>query len=170
MSRHYLALGLLVALAACGSSKSPPRNLDDACALTRERPQYLRAMRATERKWDVPVPVQMAAAVLAVATGVAAWRAYQRVKGPLGRAEQVLIANEVTPLNAAVGELGLTARELEVLEAVLEGSIGDSEIAERLYVSPATAATHVRSIMSKADAKTRRDLLTLLPDDPSASP
>jgi hypothetical protein len=34
--------------------------LDDACAIIRERPQYLRAMKATERRWGVPVHVQMA--------------------------------------------------------------------------------------------------------------
>jgi len=61
MSRYLLALGLALALAACGGgSKGPPRNLDNACALLDERPRYLRAMRATEREWGVPVPVQMA--------------------------------------------------------------------------------------------------------------
>lgn len=61
MSRNLLALGLVLLLAACaGGSKEPPRDLDNACAIVSERPQYLRAMRATERKWGVPVPVQMA--------------------------------------------------------------------------------------------------------------
>lgn len=48
-------------LAACGGSGSnPPSRLDDACAIMAQRPAYLRAMERTERKWDVPVPVQMA--------------------------------------------------------------------------------------------------------------
>jgi hypothetical protein len=34
--------------------------LDDACAIIRERPQYLRAMERTERRWGIPVHVQMA--------------------------------------------------------------------------------------------------------------
>jgi hypothetical protein len=34
--------------------------LDDACAIIRERPQYLRAMTQTERRWGIPVHVQMA--------------------------------------------------------------------------------------------------------------
>jgi len=34
--------------------------LDDACAILRERPQYRNAMRATERRWGIPVHVQMA--------------------------------------------------------------------------------------------------------------
>jgi hypothetical protein len=34
--------------------------LDDACAILRERPQYLRALERTERRWGIPVHVQMA--------------------------------------------------------------------------------------------------------------
>jgi len=60
MSRTIPALGLLLALAACGGGKEPPSNLDNACAIADERPQYLRAMRDAEREWGVPVPVQMA--------------------------------------------------------------------------------------------------------------
>ncbi len=51
----------LLLLGACGGgSKSPPRNLDNACAIVAQRPEYLKAFRATERKWGVPVHVQMA--------------------------------------------------------------------------------------------------------------
>ncbi len=54
-----LAAGLL--LSSCGSrSFSPPRDLDNACSIVSERPHYLRAMQAAERRWGVPVPVQMA--------------------------------------------------------------------------------------------------------------
>ena len=60
MNRHLLALGLALALAACGGDKKPPSDLDNACAIVDERPQYLRAMKRAERKWGVPVPVQMA--------------------------------------------------------------------------------------------------------------
>ena len=59
MSSRFAALALVALLAACGG-KSPPRNLDNACSIVEQRPQYLRAMRKTERKWGVPVPVQMA--------------------------------------------------------------------------------------------------------------
>jgi hypothetical protein len=47
-------------LVSCGGRFSAPENLDDACAIVAERPQYLRAMQATERRWGVPVSVQMA--------------------------------------------------------------------------------------------------------------
>lgn len=61
MSRLLRASILLLVLASCGGGNySAPRNLDDACAIVRERPQYYRAMKATERKWGVPVHVQMA--------------------------------------------------------------------------------------------------------------
>jgi hypothetical protein len=63
MSRFLRASVLLLLLAACGGGSrdyAAPRNLDDACAIIRERPHYLRAMKATERKWGIPVHVQMA--------------------------------------------------------------------------------------------------------------
>jgi hypothetical protein len=61
MSRYLRALILLMVLASCGSPEfSAPRNLDNACAILSERPAYARALRATERRWGVPVAVQMA--------------------------------------------------------------------------------------------------------------
>lgn len=62
MSRFLRAALLLLLLASCGGGRqyAAPRQLDDACAIIRERPQYLRAMKATERRWGVPVAVQMA--------------------------------------------------------------------------------------------------------------
>lgn len=62
MYRRTFTAGLLLGLAGCGSSRSftSPRNLDDACALAQERPEYMRAMLRTERRWNVPVHVQMA--------------------------------------------------------------------------------------------------------------
>ncbi|MBL4627689.1 MAG: lytic transglycosylase [Roseicyclus sp.] len=61
MYRRTFTVGLVALVAACGSREfESPRNLDDACALGRERPNYLRAMRRAERRWNVPVHVQMA--------------------------------------------------------------------------------------------------------------
>lgn len=61
MSSVLRFLVVAILLASCGGREySAPRNLDDACALSYERPAYMRAMRATERRWSVPVPVQMA--------------------------------------------------------------------------------------------------------------
>jgi len=61
MSRFIQAAVLLLLLAACGGGNfSAPRNLDNACALAKERPQYFRAVKQAERKWGVPAPVMMA--------------------------------------------------------------------------------------------------------------
>ena len=61
MSRPFRALILLLFVAGCGSSDgTAPRNLENACDIVNERPQYLRAMRSAQSRWGVPVPVQMA--------------------------------------------------------------------------------------------------------------
>ena len=61
MSRTLRASMLLLFLASCGGGNfSAPRNLDDACSVIRQRPSYLSAMKATQRKWGVPISVQMA--------------------------------------------------------------------------------------------------------------
>lgn len=61
MSRLLRATALLIFVAACGSGNySAPRNLDSACSIVKQRPTYLKAMQRTERKWGIPVHVQMA--------------------------------------------------------------------------------------------------------------
>ena len=54
----------------------------------------------------------------------------------------------------------LTEREREVLVLVAEGLTND-EIANRLYLSPATARTHVSRILTKLDARNRAGLVVL---------
>ncbi|SPJ26668.1 transglycosylase SLT domain-containing protein [Falsiruegeria mediterranea] len=61
MSRSLCVLMVVLLVAACGGgSKSPPRNLDNACSIAKQRPDYIKAFKKTERKWGVPVHVQMA--------------------------------------------------------------------------------------------------------------
>ena len=61
MSKLFRALALVLLAASCGGgSGDSPRNIDNACSIVKERPEYLRAFKATERKWGVPVHVQMA--------------------------------------------------------------------------------------------------------------
>lgn len=62
MSNIFRAIACVLFLASCGGSGdfSAPRDLDNACSIVSERPEYLRAFRAAERKYGVPVPSMMA--------------------------------------------------------------------------------------------------------------
>ncbi|WP_417269381.1 lytic transglycosylase [Celeribacter sp.] len=61
MRKALQTVALLVLVSACGSGNhSAPRNLDNACSIVSQHPSYLRAMKRTERKWGIPVHVQMA--------------------------------------------------------------------------------------------------------------
>lgn len=62
MSRTLRTLILTVFVASCGGSigdVKPPRNLNNACEILRERPDFKRAFERTERRWGVPAYVQM---------------------------------------------------------------------------------------------------------------
>lgn len=52
----------------------------------------------------------------------------------------------------------LTDREIDVFREVGRGH-SNAEIAERLYISPLTAKTHVSRILSKLDARNRAQLV-----------
>jgi DNA-binding NarL/FixJ family response regulator len=54
----------------------------------------------------------------------------------------------------------LTPRELEVLQALAEGS-SDKEIAEKLYVGIGTVRTHITSILAKLEIQSRLQALVL---------
>ena len=63
MSRAILALILLTVVVSCGRSGGSgraPNDLDNACSIVSQRSGYLSAFKAAERKWGVPVAVQMA--------------------------------------------------------------------------------------------------------------
>ncbi|MEM1073801.1 MAG: lytic transglycosylase [Pseudomonadota bacterium] len=61
MSRTLRALAITLLVASCGGgSNTAPRNLDDACSIAKQRPDYMKAFKRTEDKWGVPVHVQMA--------------------------------------------------------------------------------------------------------------
>lgn len=63
MGRTLRSMLLLLLVASCGvgsRNTSAPRNLDNACSIVDQRPQYLKAFKRTERRWGVPVHVQMA--------------------------------------------------------------------------------------------------------------
>ena len=55
---------------------------------------------------------------------------------------------------ARVDQLGITARELEILEAIAAG-LSTREIAERLFVSENTVKTHTARLFDKLSARRR---------------
>ena len=65
------------------------------------------------------------------------------------------------PANPASAALaGITAREREVLELIATG-MSNSEIAARLYISEATAKTHVGHLLTKLSARDRVHLVII---------
>lgn len=58
----------------------------------------------------------------------------------------------------ALAALGISARELTVLELLAAGH-ANKEIAARLHLSPHTVKTHVARLLDKLDAKRRTDAI-----------
>jgi len=63
---------------------------------------------------------------------------------------------------SSLTEFGFTNREVEVLRAIADGHVSDSEIAAVLFIAPATAGTHVRNILKKSGVRGRRELALLV--------
>ena len=61
---------------------------------------------------------------------------------------------------ARVDALGITPRELDILEALAAG-LSNKEIAERLFVSENTVKTHAARLFSKLDARRRTQAVQL---------
>jgi DNA-binding CsgD family transcriptional regulator len=79
-----------------------------------------------------------------------------------GRVDQQEVVGQVAgAFEGAGGRVGeedaLTDREREVLTLVADGLTND-EIARHLYISPGTAKTHVRHLLTKLDARDRVQL------------
>ncbi|MFS4438299.1 lytic transglycosylase [Paracoccaceae bacterium GXU_MW_L88] len=59
--KRFLALFLVAFLGSCGSGvESPPSSVSNACVMKRERPHWFSALERNERRWGVPVHVQLA--------------------------------------------------------------------------------------------------------------
>jgi DNA-binding CsgD family transcriptional regulator len=63
----------------------------------------------------------------------------------------------------------LTDREREVTQLV-GGGLSNTEIAQRLYISPSTAKTHVNRAMMKTGARDRAQLVVLAYETGLVSP
>lgn len=64
------------------------------------------------------------------------------------------------PASGAASLSELTSREREVMALVAEG-LTNAEIGDRLFLSPATARTHVSRILTKLNARDRTQLVVL---------
>lgn len=72
----------------------------------------------------------------------------------------VLVSGPFERNEARVQELGITPRELEILEAMAAG-LSNREIAERLFVSENTVKTHAARLFDKLSAKRRTQAVQL---------
>ncbi len=61
--------------------------------------------------------------------------------------------------------MGLTAREVQVLELLTQG-LANNQIAERLFRSPRTIEHHVSSVLAKLNAESRMDVMLRLRNEP----
>jgi len=61
MNKFLTTVLCIAVLGSCGSRQfAAPRDLDNACSILDERPSYLRAFRAVQREYGVPIPTIMA--------------------------------------------------------------------------------------------------------------
>jgi len=68
--------------------------------------------------------------------------------------KEVPVAGPFARDDVRLAELGITARELEILEAMAAG-FSNREIAERLFVSENTVKTHAARVFGKLSARRR---------------
>ncbi len=107
-------------------------------------------------------------ALSASVLGVVGLLVVRRVAEPIRAAERIVTAlADRVPHRTSVADLGLTAREFDVIAVIADGKLSDKELGEALFISPATAGTHVKNIMRKAGVSSRRELalLTLAPSE-----
>ncbi|HEY3336374.1 MAG TPA: AAA family ATPase [Candidatus Limnocylindrales bacterium] len=120
-------------------------------------------------------PLAAAVATLAARGRIAPRTAEGSASGPATKADEA----PLTDPRAAAHALGLSAREVEVLELVAAG-LSNGEIAERLFITRKTAGVHVTHILDKLDVPNRVGAAMVAariglsgggePEDPDAPP
>jgi DNA-binding NarL/FixJ family response regulator len=101
-------------------------------------------------------PADLLHAIRVVATG----EALLSPRATRGLVSRFLSQQEPPPLPAPVSLEGLTDREREVLGLVAHG-LSNDDIAEKLYLSPLTAKTHINRAMSKLGVRDRAQLVVI---------
>lgn len=100
-----------------------------------------------------------AGAIAIIFTGLGIWLAYKLTKP---KVETIVVEKEVYINNTdefvlnekEMANLGISRRELEVLQLMAEG-LSNDEIAGRLFVSLNTIKTHTSKLFEKLDVKRR---------------
>ncbi|MEL6592894.1 MAG: response regulator transcription factor [Bacteroidota bacterium] len=72
-------------------------------------------------------------------------------------------SGEPTPKLDVIAEIGLSKRELEVLELMAEG-LSNQEIAEKLFISLNTVKTHSSKLYQKLEARRRTQAVQIAKD------
>lgn len=57
---RYFAVVLVLILGSCASDGNRPSDIDNACVIKAEKPQWYSATKAAEQRWGVPSHVQLA--------------------------------------------------------------------------------------------------------------
>ena len=105
--------------------------------------------------------------VITLGVGVFAVVVIRRAARSLRESDRIIsVLSERLMGETSLEDFSFTSRELEVLEVIAQGTLSDREISQILYISPATAATHVRNILKKSGVKSRRELVLLLHSEP----
>jgi ATP/maltotriose-dependent transcriptional regulator MalT len=84
----------------------------------------------------------------------------KEVPVPVTVTVEVPVAASFVRNTARVDALGITPRELEILELIAEG-LSTREIAEKLFVSENTVKTHAGRLFDKLSAKRRTQAVQL---------
>jgi DNA-binding CsgD family transcriptional regulator len=126
-----------------------------------------RFQRSGSQFWGSAIEWSMFVLVAAATSGVVIW-SLARLRQTLRLVERdermVSVLTEQARVDTTVSEWGLTARELQVVEAIASGVVSDREIADALFIAPTTVATHVHHILQKAGLSSRLDVM-LYADD-----
>jgi DNA-binding NarL/FixJ family response regulator len=89
--------------------------------------------------------------ILGIWLGLRLTRRQERI---IGKEVPVPTVEPFTPDERKREDLGITRRELEILELIAQG-MSNREIAEKLYVSENTVKTHSSRVLEKLGAKRR---------------
>jgi len=90
-------------------------------------------------------------AVAVLFTGLGVWVGSMLLRGKRNEAP---VAPQPTPKKEVVRTLGISARELEVLELMAQGC-SNQEIADRLFISLPTVKSHSSSLFGKLEVRRR---------------